>query len=452
MNNQAFDEQIRRAVENIDTNYKPETWDLLEQRLNSTILPQADVVESRAEEEFDDIIRKKMANREPAYNPNHWIIMSSILDEYQSIHAWLVRHRVLEAVLTVMFLFTFINVFYIPVQFSNTNIADLQNTKTPSIFKSDLEIPTKAIQNPKFIVSSEISHIEVSKNIEPKNSAIEKRIEEKMAMLDFAPTQTKNLLEQPAFLPTLAIAPVEKNMDNTLVINTINVKKSKLKYSIGLAAGADIDQVFTPDFYSFGTLISAFSQTKYNFNAGVLMDFKKNRWAFETGLFYSQKSYSPVDVRQDISDPNISTAAYKENLSTIKVNIVQLPTMLHFDFMKRKRWDFYLAAGATTNFIAKAKYDYSRQLIGYVSRPLAPSATIEPLAQTFNDGIFVTRSTIGNVFFTVNAGLGAAYRLTPKFNVYSQMIYRANLSAKGIGPNEDKINTTSLLFGFKKEF
>jgi hypothetical protein len=44
MNNQAFDDQIRRAVENIDTNYKPETWDLLEQRLNNTILPQADAV------------------------------------------------------------------------------------------------------------------------------------------------------------------------------------------------------------------------------------------------------------------------------------------------------------------------------------------------------------------------------------------------------------------------
>jgi hypothetical protein len=453
MNNQAFDEQIRRAVENIDTNYKPETWDLLEQRLNSTILPQADAAASSAEEAFDDIIRKKMANKTPAYNPNHWIIMSSLLDEYQSVHAWLVRYRVLESALTILFVLTFINVFYIPAQYTNISTVISQNAKTPSVFKNELEIPAKAAQNLKFVVPSPISNIQILKNTEQKIAVLEKRVEEKTILLDVAEARTVKTLEQVPLLSKLPIALIENNSDNALVINKINIKKNRLKYRIGLAIGSDIDRVFTPDFYSYGTLISSFSQTRYNFNAGFLTDFKKNRWAFETGLLYTKKSYSPVEIRQDITDPNVSTAAYKEDLATIKINIIQLPTMLHFDLIQRKRWDLFLVAGATTNFITQAKYDYSRQFIGYVSRPIAPSAAIEPpLAQTFNDGIFVTKSTIGNVFFTANAGLGAAYRLTPKFNVYSQMIYRSHLSAKGIGPNEDKINTTSLLVGFKKAF
>jgi Outer membrane protein beta-barrel domain len=452
MNNQAFDDQIRRAVENIDTNYKPETWDLLEQRLNNTILPQADAVESSAEEAFDDIIRKKMANKTPAYNPNHWIIMSSLLDEYQSVRAWLVRYRVLESALTILFVLTFINVFYIPAQYSNSNTVISQNAKVPSVFKNELEMPAKAAQNLKFVVPSPIKHIQILKNTEQKTAVLEKRVEEKTVLLDVAEARVVKPLEQVQFLPKLAIPFIKNNSDNALIISTVNSKKSRLKYRIGLAMGSDVDRIFTPDFYSYGTLIAAFSQTRYNFNAGFLTDLKKNRWAFETGLLYTKKSYSPVEIRQDVTDPNISTAAYKENLATIKVNIVQLPTMLHFDFLQRKRWDLFLVAGATTNFITQAKYDYSRQFIGYVSRPVAPSATVEPPVKIFNDGIFITKSTIGNVFFTANVGLGATYRLTPKFNVYSQMIYRSHLSAKGIGPNEDKINTTSLLVGFKKAF
>ncbi len=452
MNNQAFDEQIRRAVENIDTNYKPETWDLLEQRLN-TILPQHEVEEISVEEQFDAIIRKKMSNREPAYNQNHWIIMSSILDEYQSVRAWLVRYRVLEAALTVLFLLTFINVFYIPVQFSNTNNAISQNSKEPIVAENEIKTPIISIENDTKIIFSAQNNSDVLKNIKQKNSIEETKAAEKIPALELSPIHAAQLLEQPPFLPVVPFAFVKATENNTVIINLINSRNNKLKYRIGLAAGLDIDKIFTPDFYTSGTLVSAFSQTKYSFNTGFLMDLQKNRWSFETGLLYTKKSYSPVDVRQDIGDPNISTAAYKTDLATIKVNIVQLPTMLHFDFVKRSRWDLYLAAGVTTNFITQAKYDYSRQFLGYVSRPVfSATPTIEPPAKSFNDGIFETKSTIGNVFFTANAGLGANYRLTPKFNLYSQMIYRGNLSEKGIGPNNDKINTSSLLFGFKKEF
>ncbi len=453
MNNQAFDEQVREAVKNIGTDYKPETWDLLEQRLN-TILPENENLTASAEEQFDAIIREKIANRKPDYNPNHWIIMSSILDEYQSVRAWLARYRVLETGLTALFLITFVNVFHIPVQFSNLTFKTQNNNNTEVAFEN--------LQTSTFIAKAEnpISTVKTEQNFTPtkrteqKTATVERRVKEEVATtFNVAPTVFKQLLEQPQFLPVLPIASLEKNSDNSLIINPINVKKHKLKYSIGLATSTDINNIFTPELYTFGTLISAFTQTRYNFNAGFLMDLKKNRWSLETGLIYGKKSYSPVEVRQNLSGKNVSTSAYTEDLASIKVNIVQLPTMLHFDFIKRKRWDMYLAAGATTNFISEAKYDYSRQYIGYVSRPAAPlgSSAVVPV-NPYNDGILVTKSMIGNVFFTTNIGLGAAYRLTPKFGLYSQMIYRNYFSPKGIGPNEDKISTTSLLFGFKKEF
>lgn len=452
MNNQAFDEQVREAVKNIGTDYKPETWDLLEQRLN-TILPENENLTASAEEQFDAVIREKIANRKPDYNPNHWIIMSSILDEYQSVRAWLARYRVLETGLTALFLITFVNVFHIPVQFSNLTFKTQNNNNTEVAFENLQTLPliTKAKNSISAIKTEQ--NFTPTKRTEQKIVTIEKRVEELTTTFNVAPIVFKQLLEQPQLLPALPIASLEKNIDNSLIINSINIKKHKLKYSIGLATSTDINNIFTPELYSFGTLISAFTQTRYNFNAGFLMDLKKNRWSLETGLIYGKKSYSPADVRQDLSGTNVSTSAYKEDLASIKVNILQVPTMLHFDFIKRNRWDMYLAVGATTNFISEAKYDYSRQFIGYMSRPVAP---LEPSAvvpaSLYNDGILVTKSMIGNVFFTTNIGLGATYRLTPKFGLYSQMIYRNYFSPKGIGPNEDKISTTSLLFGFKKEF
>ena len=452
MNNQAFDEQVREAVKNIGTDYKPETWDLLEQRLN-TILPENENLTISAEEQFDAIIREKIANRKPDYNPNHWIIMSSILDEYQSIRAWLARYRVLETGLTVLFLITFVNVFHIPVQFSNLVFKTKNNNNTEVLFEN-LQTPpfiAKAA-NPIFKTTIEQNFTPI-KYAEQKTATVEKRVKEVATTLNVTPIIFKQLLVQPQFLPALPLASLEENSDKQLIINTVNIKKHKFRYSIGLVTGADINRITTPELYASGTLISAFTQTRYNFNAGFLMDFKNHRWAFETGLLYGKKSYSPADVRQDLSGTNISTSSYKEDLADIKINIVQLPTMLHFDFIKRNRWDMYLAAGATTNFISEAKYDYSRQFIGYASRPIAPlDPSLVPDVKPYNDGIMVTKSMVGNVFFTTNIGLGAAYRLTPKFNLYSQMMYRNYFSPKGIGPNEDKISTTSLLFGFKKEF
>ena len=459
MNNQAFDDQIRSAMGNIGTDYKPETWDLLEQRLDS-ILPENNGLS--AEEQFDAIIREKIANRTPTYNPNHWIIMSSILDEYQSARAWLARYKVLETALTIMFIFTFVNVFHIPVQFPNL----VFKAKNNNISVNDVAQNQIPIVNPIFVTSEKNTSILPFNNIKNENSISFKNVktteiasikrENQVNSIHEVPSLSiKNVLAQPQLLPALPIAPIAEIASKSLVINKIKSKIGKWKFSAGLASSIDFDHIITPEFYSFGTLVSEFKQTRYNLNIGFLTEIKHNRWSFESGLLYGKKTYLPAEVRQNVAGANITTAAYKVDLQDIRVNILQLPTMLHFDFVKRKRWDIYVAAGTTANFITEAKYDYSRSFIGYALRPLPPvePSTTEPrLKSTYEDGMFITKSLENNVFFTANTGMGVVYRLTPKFNVYSQMTYRTYLPFKGIGPNQDKINSTSLLLGFKKEF
>ena len=459
MNNQVFDDQIRRAMENIGTDYKPDNWDLLEQRLDS-ILPEN--IGLSTEEQFDAIIREKITNRTPAYNPNHWIIMSSILDEYQSVRAWLARYKVLETALTIMFIFTFVNVFHIPVQFPNL-VFKAKNNNTNVNGAAQNQIP---IVNPILFATEENEKIVPPSNVKNKNNISFKNIktneitsierENQVNSVDEMPAPSiKTVLTQPQLLLVLPIAPIAEIKDKSLIINKIKTKIGKWKFSAGLASSIDFDRIVTPEFYSFGTLVSEFKQTRYNLNIGFITEIKHNRWSLESGLLYGKKTYLPAEVRQNTTGTNITTAAYKVDLQDIRVNILQLPTILHFDFIKRKRWDVYLAAGTTANFITEAKYDYSRSFIGYALRPLPPvepSVTEPRVKSTYEDGMFITKSLENNVFFTANTGMGIAYKLTPKFNVYSQMTYRTYLPSKGIGPNQDKINSTSLLLGFKKEF
>ena len=462
MNNQAFDDQIRSAMENIGTDYKPETWDLLEQRLDS-ILPEN--IGLSAEEQFDAIIREKIANRTPNYNPNHWIIMSSILDEYQSVRAWLARYRVLETALTIMFVFTFVNVFHIPVQFPNlvfkaknnsTNVSDVVKNQSPLVNPTIAVTSEKNTKTLPYYNNERNENSISSKNTEINTNTANIKREIQVNSIQETPSLSiKNIITQPQLLPAIAIAPIAEVVAKSLVINKIKSKIGKWKFSAGLASSIDFDRVMTPEFYSFGTLVSEFEQTRHNLNIGFLTEIKHNRWSLESGLLYGKKTYLPAEVRQNTAGTNITTAAYKVDLQDIRINILQLPTMLHFDFIKRKRWDVYLAAGTTANFITEAKYDYSRSFIGYALRPLPPaepSITEPRVKSAYEDGMFITKSLENNVFFTANTSLGVTYRLTPKFNVYSQMMYRTYLPFKGIGPNQDKINSTSLLLGFKKEF
>ncbi len=480
MNQNNFDEQVRKAVENISSDYQPNSWDLLEQRLDEALPPQADSsVNNSAEDEFDNIIRQKIGNKTPQYRPNHWVIMSSLLDEHQSIGAWLRRNRVLEIGLTALFLFTFVNVFYIPNQLNNGFLVKneknttKENINQPFIAKQEAPLnsnldnsekssgvfnflkanfsdksfgSSQQIKSP-IQIFSEKNNIAVKNKLEINNQVI---ISNKEAFTPVFPKKEKTIaLEN---LPILSLKNIETDKNTLAFIQKTTKKTKKWQTYFGIFAMANINQVKTPDAYFFGSYIPEFLQYRYGQGLGFTLGANRGRYSFETGLFFDKKIYAPADVRLEKSS-NISANAHLEKLEDIKINSVQIPIQFSFDVVKRKRWSAFALLGATTHIIMQAKYDKSRSFVGYAFRPIP---TIEPELEIakpkYDDGLLAARTFSGNTYGSVNAGLGATYKITPRWSMLGQAKYQYFLPLDGIGPNSDKINTYSFWLGLRKAF
>jgi hypothetical protein len=473
MNQNNFDEQVRRAVENISSDYQPNSWDLMEQRLNQVLPAQEDIPAQDAEEEFDNIIRQKIGSKKPAYNTNHWIMMSSLLDEYQSMGAWLRRHRVLEIGLTALFLFTFVNVFYIPSQLNNgffvkeeknntkenTNQTFIPNQQLPlatasknetiqsTFYKDSKNIFSEKNNANRLFFNNEKNNFFVENTLQTERKAILESKEEKITT--FAKEEKVISIEK---LPILSLKNIKTDRNTLAFIKKTNKKTRKWQPYFGVFAMSDINRIQTPDAYFFGSYIPEFLQYKFGQGLGFTLGISRARWAIETGLFFDKKTYSPADVRLKTGG-NVSANAHTEELEDIKINSTQIPIQINFDVLKRKRLGIFALAGMTTHIVMQAKYDKSRSFIGYALRPIP---TIEPeleiIKPKYDDGLLASHIFSGNVYGTVNAGMGATYKITPRWSMLGQAKYQYYISSEGIGPNKDKISAYSFWLGLRKAF
>ena len=74
--NREFDRIIKEHLENLQPDFSPESWDLLEQKLDAS---GAGAPETEAEE-FDQVIKGNLLNLQPKFSPESWDLLEQKLD------------------------------------------------------------------------------------------------------------------------------------------------------------------------------------------------------------------------------------------------------------------------------------------------------------------------------------------------------------------------------------
>jgi len=177
---------------------------------------------------------------------------------------------------------------------------------------------------------------------------------------------------------------------------------------------------------------------------------KTDHFEIETGLGYSKREYHPDIFSEEFGQKENS---YSEiSLNKISFDIAVVPLNFKYHFINQSAWGAYIMAGAALNLVMNADYDINK--IEVLGRP-APGRFVPEenrLAEKpFINGILSGESIKENYFASIGFGFGIEKKVFNNTSFYIQPQYqRQILSADiGIGPNKDKIHTSSIQFGIK---
>jgi hypothetical protein len=227
-------------------------------------------------------------------------------------------------------------------------------------------------------------------------------------------------------LPTVEGIGLPNHMDAQLELGMPVVALSKkhggIKFSFG--ASMDLNALYMPadQFYANGSHIN-FSEKHLlatGYSAGVGLLFGDGAWNFETGLYYSAKTYEPNRIIKIGKTFDVRTVDFSE----ISLHIVSVPMYAHWNFDRKGKTRFYAVMGAAVNIIATANYDLITRN-DFRSGPSGGSqdrktdVEVARIREHMLDGAeFSSKS-----YITVVGGFGVEHFLSEKMSVFAQPTY-----------------------------
>ena len=222
----------------------------------------------------------------------------------------------------------------------------------------------------------------------------------------------------------------------------------KPSYALSVYGAADINLINTP----FDKLYSKASYNKeaLNNSYGINISKKTGHLEIESGLGYANRTYQPQIINEEFAEKDNS---YSEiSLNKISYHIANIPLNFKWHFIDQASWKAYVTVGAALNLVAHA--DYGINEIEVQGRPtLSGYLRDKPRLEEkeFIQGILSGGNFKDNYFASVGFGFGIEKKLVNNTYLYVQPSYQRQIltSDIGIGPNKDKIHTSSLQFGIK---
>lgn len=214
---------------------------------------------------------------------------------------------------------------------------------------------------------------------------------------------------------------------------------------MGAAANRNIIQTpFDPTFQT-----APHSHGSYGYASGLSLSRRSGQVELLTGVWHSTIAYRPpVPVLQ------FGTFDFLviESFEGIHLDLLQVPLQVNYHFRKSPRkWNAYTHAGLQASFILNAVYDIHRTVIQAQGKPRDNNDN-ENLKSRLDRKEFPKGLTSGgqfnnNFFLSLSAGVGVERHLNDRWMLFAQPTYTRQLSANGIGPNNDRLHNWSLLLG-----
>lgn len=428
MEDKHFDHIAKEKLGRFQAEYDPNSWRLLEQRLDTEMAGTPEV----NEEEWDEAVFDKLHRFQVPYNSGHWNRMSARLEQEFALTGQLIRYKLLEIGLVALLLLTILQ--YLPYAdnqpFSPTNDEKLQlipteraavrPDKEPSAVNqtnkstaSLEENSEKSVDSKKYVKAQPLiagrdvsDWKELDRNQEgkatntvPTAKAFQNRIErfqltalgnpfhasvkllekEKDVLFpqraeDKIPTEIQNpeyAVPQESFLtadlPSLEPNALSWKMQSGSTILEPQLAKRKTYFRVSMFGGADYNRVYTPADEALG--LAALSRYTAGYGGGLTLGLEFNRFEVETGFIYAAKQYKARPILY--FEGNFKDGYLGQGVKDIEINIVNIPLNFRYNFIRSQHWRLYMLAGASLQVAAQANY-YTSDQDGFRSSSFAP--------------------------------------------------------------------------------
>ena len=487
-----FDQLIKQKLENISLEpLQEDAWSLFES--NNPDFNDVGSNDDSEDAHFDQIIKHNLQQITSTYNADHWKLMKARLALRDERMANVISSKIMEIAAILLLVFTFANwnewleegkvndslEYALETQYhsprtSELNKQNLSETKQTKSLDQKLqgEIPNKAIADQKLLVF-ESENTKISNHINLINSATVNDATAADGVLDTKSTEeidvaevikllkhkesaeTQNIahtalrlpIQQSPYLPLAESAGPESEFAKIFPMYRTN-PPAKPVIAMSMYASGDINLINTP----FDKIYSRASYNKeaLNNSYGINVSKKINNLELETGLGYAKREYQPDIFSEAFGQQENS---YSEiSLNKISYDIATIPFNLKYHFIDHPTWRSYVMVGAALNLVMNADYEIKEERIQ--GRPaLENISRSEPRfdQKPFIDGLLSGESFSENYFASVGFGFGIEKNISKNVSLYVQPSYQRHIlsSDLGIGPNKDRIHTSSLQFGVK---
>lgn len=491
-----FDDAIKGKLDQIKVEYNPKSWDLLEQKLGAGDQPPVD------NQWLDEVVFEKMHGFESQNTMPRWDLMSARLDQEIATRRQFLRRRFMEAVLVLLILFTFVQYFgeQTPGRFINGSAAkqDANDQKIATLSDTDQNtrsnLPATSIPTPNELQNStnfnQVAKIRNASQIKlpGTNIGFQDRAFTKMPLKENnVPTIPGISLqqEQPSSLEQKTIsltdqtssteAPISQ-LDLITALDRLEIMELKNKdteeypflispvngnrgFYVSMFGSLDYNHIVTPPTMVEGQMLEGFDRYELGYGGGIMAHWEMDRLEIGTGVIYSAKEYTPRPVIY--LNGNLKDGYYGEGFKFVELNMLQLPFNVRYNVLRRNKWRAYATAGLSLHLTLQANFYVADEKGFDLPLPTRPpsqapgggvtNTPIDEKASILTGGILEGGSIIRNSYATGNLGVGIERFVTERWSIFTQPTYQYSLKnmRRGIGPDQDRINTMSIFMGVR---
>jgi hypothetical protein len=495
-----FDDLLRGKLENLELPYQADNWLLFEQKLEDSGLgdiqggtPIADI------KSIDETIFDKLHQYEVPYQPSHWLKMEALLEEVFTLPRSVLRYKLAELALMLL-LFAALwqqsptheplgrgaQAFH-PSPILSGESQEASGKKSNGPVSPASEAPASKVEDASGVAPS-ILPAPLEKATAPqqqarrqangltpsasKPGALASGLKMTASPLPLPglntllPLRTLPPQQQPSWAD-LAMMPLTMpledrwpgllaSMSHAPAIESAIGRPHKPRpvFRVGMFGSTDYNHIIVPA-NEEKKIFAAFDRHALGYGGGLSLGMEiSNRWELEMAAIYAARQY-PVGIVY--VEGSLRTGLQGSELRATELNIITLPLHLRYNFLRRSNWRAYALTGAALQVVFQSNF-YTAEAPEFDYRPII--APVEPAPGDENIIIQLRREGVAwfeggtfkeNAYLSGNLGLGLERYVGTRWSVFAQptLQYSFYYLNGGLGPNKDRINSLSVLFGAK---
>ncbi len=493
--NEQFDRVVREKLGKLQAPFDPDSWQLLEQRLEEDGVGAAErgapLADSRG---LDEILFEKLHRYEAPYRAGHWHKMEALLEETFTWPRSVLRYKLAELALMALLVLAFWQntpggaPFGKGPQAWGPGAGEEPVAPAPASKAETAPAPSAAQASAAAAGASRFDQQTMGGGpASPQaaetaaNAAPLKNISLSAAGLQ-GRLRWRQLPELPGkkfFLPAIPPAPgsnppagiyrpapmdmefLEAPAPGLLayeparVLEEASIRRHRLSpvLRVGMFGSGDYNHVMVPPSEE-KRISQGFDRYAMGYGGGLSLGLELGRWELESGAIYAARLY-PVGLVY--VNGSLADGLEGSELRNSELNILNVPLHLRYNVLHRGNWRAYALAGGAlqvafqSNFYTADAPEYSYRPITAPPDPAPGDEGLLELVRKNGRGWFEGGAFGENAYLTGNLGVGLERYIDTRWSIFAQptLQYSLHYFGQGLGPNNDRINSLSVFFGAK---